>query len=148
MRAAREIEQRWNKTDILEAYLNLAPFRGELTGIDAAARGLFDQRPAGLGDAESLILAALIRSPNARPGDVAKRVCALAADLPGGPDCAALRALTLNTLSGRYPIVPAANLAPHLARRLIQDNSTTTLFPPLEKGGQGGFCSLTHPQVV
>ncbi len=139
MGAAREIEQHWNKTDILEAYLNLAPFRGELTGIDAAARGLFDQRPAGLGDAESLILAALIRSPNARPGDVAKRVCALAADLPGGPECAALRALTLNTLSGRYPIVPAANLAPHLARRLIQADAAPSLFPPFFKGGPGGI---------
>jgi len=30
-------------------------------------------------------------------------------------DCAALAALTRNTLSGRYPIAPAANLAPHLA---------------------------------
>jgi len=45
MQAARELEQGWRKADILEAYLNLAPFRGELTGIDAAARGLFDKRP-------------------------------------------------------------------------------------------------------
>jgi penicillin-binding protein 1C len=135
MRAARELEKTWTKAEILEAYLNLAGFRGELTGIDAAARGLFDKRPAGLGDAESLILAALIRSPNAKPADVARRVCALAADLPSGPGCESLRTLTLNTLSGRYPIVPAASLAPHLARRLIQDNAAPTLFPPFTKGG-------------
>ena len=118
MEAARTLEDSWSKAEILEAYLNLAPFRGELTGIDAAARGLFDKRPAGLSDAESLILAALIRAPNARPGEVAKRVCALADGLPGMADCRALKRLTLNSLSGRHPIVEAANLAPHLARRL------------------------------
>lgn len=132
MQAARELEQSWSKADILEAYLNLAPLRGELTGIDAAARGLFDKRPAGLSDAESLILATLIRAPNAKPGEVAKRVCALAAGRPGMADCAALKALTLNTLSGRYPIVAAANWAPHLARRVL--GSTNPLMKPLSEG--------------
>jgi len=130
MQAARELEQGWRKADILEAYLNLAPFRGELTGIDAAARGLFDKRPAGLSDAESLILATLIRAPNAKPVEVARRVCALADGLPGMADCAALKALTLNTLSGRYPIVAAAALATHLALRLIGPPQ-----PPFGKGG-------------
>ena len=147
MQAAREMERGWRKADILEAYLNLAPFRGELTGIDAAARGLFDKRPGGLSDSESLILAALIRSPNARPGEVAKRVCALAAGLPGQPDCAALTALTRNALSGRYPVVAAANLAPHLARRLMLEgalggttnppSSMTSPRPPISRGGSG-----------
>jgi penicillin-binding protein 1C len=134
MEAARELEHRWSKTEILEAYLNLAPFRGELTGIDAAARGLFDKRPAGLSDAESMLLAALIRAPNAKPAAVAKRVCALAEGLPGMPDCRALRALTLNTLSGRHPIIEAANLAPHLALRLI--GSTNPRQSPFDKGGR------------
>ncbi len=122
MRAARVLEQSWSKADILEAYLNLAPFRGELTGIDSAARGLFDKRPGGLSNTESLILAALIRAPNAQPREVAKRVCALAVDLPGMAHCATLKALTLNTLSGRYPIVAAANWAPHLAWRLLGES--------------------------
>ncbi|MFC2537145.1 MAG: biosynthetic peptidoglycan transglycosylase, partial [Lautropia mirabilis] len=33
--AARELETRWRKDQILEAYLNLVPFRGEIVGIDA-----------------------------------------------------------------------------------------------------------------
>ncbi|MDD5388798.1 MAG: transglycosylase domain-containing protein [Gallionellaceae bacterium] len=156
MQAARELEQSWNKADILEAYLNLAPFRGELTGIDAATRGLFDKRPAGLSDAESLILAALIRAPNAKPNDVAKRVCALADGLPGMASCAALKALTRNTLSGRYPIVAAANWAPHLALRLLGSANPSqppagnellklagetvgSEVPPFPKGGAGGI---------
>ena len=57
---------------MLEAYLNLVTFRGELQGIAAAARGLFDKDPGGLDEAESLVLAALIRSPNAKPGAASK----------------------------------------------------------------------------
>jgi penicillin-binding protein 1C len=114
MQAAQELEKSWSKAEILEAYLNLAPFRGELSGIDAAARGLYDKRPAGLSDDESLILAVLIRSPNAKPKDVARRACILAEE----KNCARLNAHTFNVLSGRYPILPDANLAPHLAQRL------------------------------
>jgi penicillin-binding protein 1C len=116
MEAAKSLEKTWRKPEILEAYLNLAPFRGELTGIDAAARGLFDKRPAGLSDSEALILAALIRSPNAKPQDVARRACTLA----GETDCAALKTRTFNALGGRYPITPAVNLAPHLLQRLLR----------------------------
>jgi penicillin-binding protein 1C len=114
MQAAQELEKSWSKAEILEAYLNLAPFRGELSGIDAATRGLYDKRPAGLSDDEALILAVLIRSPNAKPKDVARRACILAEE----KNCARLNAHTSNVLSGRYPILPAANLAPHLAQRL------------------------------
>ena len=135
MQAAGALERRWRKADILEAYLNLVPFRGELTGIDAAARGLFDRRPAGLGAAEALILAALIRAPNAQPDLVARRACALAEQLPGSPGCAELQRLTRNSLSGRYPIVPAADWAPHLARRLAQTPSGAP-FPPFASGGR------------
>ncbi|MDP2833053.1 MAG: penicillin-binding protein 1C [Pseudomonadota bacterium] len=148
MQAARELEQGWRKADILEAYLNLAPFRGELTGIDAAARGLFDKRPAGLSDAESLILATLIRAPNAKPGEVAKRVCALAAGRPVMADCAALKALTLNTLSGRYPIVAAANWAPHLARRLMGDKQPSDTRSSLDAGLQRHVLATLKQQLA
>ncbi len=122
MEAARELERTWSKSQILEAYFNLLPLRGELTGIDAASRGLFDKRPAGLDEGEALILAALIRSPNAKARDVSRRVCALASHTKGAPGCAKLRALTLATLTGRYPILPSVNLAPHLAQRLLAGN--------------------------
>ncbi len=135
MQAARDLDRTWRKVEILEAYLNLAAFRGELSGIDAAARGLFDKRPAGLGAAESLLLASLIRAPNARPDVVGQRACALAKDLPGAPPCPALKTLARNTLTGRYPIVASAQLAPHLARRLVtkQPRLTSTLDAGLQR---------------
>ena len=158
MQAARALERSWSKAQVLEAYLNLLPLRGELTGVDAAARALFDKRPAGLGSAESLILAALIRSPNAEVEVVSRRVCALARDYPGPlPDCQALRRLTRNTLTGRLPILPAADLAPHVARRLAAAISTVRKQPSgggaglrttLDAGLQRAVRNILHEQLL
>lgn len=79
--AARELEAGWSKAQILEAYLNLASYRGELQGIAAASQALFGKAPSGLDLGESAILAALLRAPGAAPKAVARRACALAAEL-------------------------------------------------------------------
>src|SRR4030095_605449 len=73
IQVAREIERSWTKDEILEAYLNLISYRGELQGVAAAAQGLFAKEPHGLDDADAWILAALIRSPNAAAEKVAAR---------------------------------------------------------------------------
>jgi penicillin-binding protein 1C len=146
MQAARDFETAWSKAQILEAYLNLVGFRGDLVGIDAAARALFDKRPAGLGTAESLILAALIRAPGAKPDRVGQRACALAQALPGGPDCAALTRLARNSLTGRHPIVPAADLAPHLARRLLA-RPGQRLASSLDAGMQRAVVAVLDEQL-
>ena len=41
MRLAWALESNWSKREILEAYLNLVTFRGELQGVAAAAAVLF-----------------------------------------------------------------------------------------------------------
>ncbi len=66
---ALALEREWTKGEILEAYLNLAPFRGELAGLDAAARGLFGKAPAGLDARESALLVALLRGTERAGGD-------------------------------------------------------------------------------
>jgi membrane carboxypeptidase/penicillin-binding protein PbpC len=76
--AALALERAWTKPQIIEAYLNLTSYRGELTGIDAAARGLFGKAPAGLDAREAAILVALQRGPNAPAATVAQRACAVA----------------------------------------------------------------------
>ena len=88
--AARELEAGWTKRQILEAYLNLASYRGELTGIGAAARGLFGKAPSGLDANEAAILASLLRAPTAAPKVVARRACALAREIDAGADCDAI----------------------------------------------------------
>src|SRR6266568_2346511 len=64
MRQAVALERAWSKDRILETWLNLTPFRGELEGVDAAVRALFGKRAGGLDRVESALLAALARAPN------------------------------------------------------------------------------------
>ncbi len=75
-RDALAIELRWSKREILEAYLNKVPFRGELVGVDAAARGLLAKGPDGLDTVEAAALASLVRAPGASRIAIARRACA------------------------------------------------------------------------
>ncbi|MET0982084.1 MAG: penicillin-binding protein 1C [Telluria sp.] len=118
--AAREIEAGWSKQQILEAYLNLAPFRGELQGIGAAARVLFRKAPSGLDQAESVILAALLRAPGAAPKAVARRACALARELSSSTTCAAIE-WQAEVALGRPAALPAEAGARQAARKLLGD---------------------------
>lgn len=93
--AAQVLDRRWRKDQILEAYLNLVPFRGELVGIDALSRSLFGKAAHGLDDREAAVAAALVRGPNAAPAVVTQRACGVLRDMQGkapGPrvDCDAL----------------------------------------------------------
>ncbi|HYP70885.1 MAG TPA: biosynthetic peptidoglycan transglycosylase, partial [Variovorax sp.] len=138
--AARELEAHWRKDQILEAYLNTVPFRGEIVGIDALSRSLFGKAPHGLDAREAALAAALVRAPNAKPALVAQRGCELLRTMQAGspPDCLALEAFANAALSRRD--WPASDgIAPHLARRLVrlQPEPTaelrTSLRAPLQR---------------
>ena len=85
--AAQVLDRRWRKDQILEAYLNLVPFRGEIVGINALSRTLFGKAAHGLDEREAAVAAALVRAPNAGARAVARRaersVVALAAEEAG-----------------------------------------------------------------
>ncbi len=122
IRAAAAIEGRWSKREILEAYLNLVGFRGELRGIAAASRGLFGKEPSGLDCLESLILAVLIRSPNAPVEKVTERAAALDGTLKTGIGKADLAARLRETLLKPYALKAHVALAPHAAFYLLNEN--------------------------
>lgn len=138
--AAQQLERQWRKDQILEAYLNLVPFRGEIVGIDALARTLFGKAPHGLDAREAAVAAALVRAPNAKPSLVAQRACelmrAMAPD--SRPDCAALDMFASAALQ-RRAFESSEGIAPHLARRALRDAGTTrepirtTLHGPLQR---------------
>ena len=135
IRAAKELEKGWNKSQILEAYLNLSTFRGELQGIAAASRGLFGKSPDGLDERESLLLAVLLRGPNSKSETTAKRACALAASMKIDLACPQLETLARAALPGAPNIAPRASLAPHVARELLSAERTrvqTTLDAELQ----------------
>jgi penicillin-binding protein 1C len=63
---ALEIERQMSKDQILELYLALAPFGGNLEGIRAASIAYFGKEPKRLSLAESALLVALPQSPETR----------------------------------------------------------------------------------
>jgi penicillin-binding protein 1C len=121
--AAREMERSWTKDQVLEAYLNLVSFRGELQGIFAASRGIFDKDPAGLDEAESVILASLIRSPNASPQQVGARASQLAASLGVYLPKRQIEELANDRLARHYAVRRRIDLAPFVARRLLRSGT-------------------------
>ena len=120
IRGAPALERRWSKDQILEAWLNLVSFRGELQGVAAATGGLFDKKPHGLTQSESVILAALVRAPNAETRQVIRRACALSDAMNLGIEHSAIAALAEGTLTRPYFIRPPARLAGHVMRRLLR----------------------------
>ena len=127
MKAAQELEGTWKKDEILDAYLNLVTFRGELQGIASASRGLFEKDASGLGEQEALILASLIRSPNASPDAVAERACLLSVSMDQKTLCDDLKALAAKTLVGPYCLKQRTGLAPHVAHKLLKTGMTSAV---------------------
>ena len=66
---ALEIERQLNKDQILDLYLALAPFGGNLEGVRAASIAYFGKEPKRLSSAESALLVALPQSPETRRVD-------------------------------------------------------------------------------
>jgi penicillin-binding protein 1C len=63
---AFELERQLSKNEILDLYLALAPFGGNLEGIRAASIGYFGKEPKRLSLAEQAVLVALPQSPETR----------------------------------------------------------------------------------
>ena len=130
---ATELERRWSKTQILEAYLNLVPLRGDAVGVPAAAAALFGKRPSGLDAFESATLAALLRAPNASAGAVTRRACELL--LQQRRSCEGLATSTELAFARRPPVADGEALAPHFARLWLANGGArrTTLDAGLQR---------------
>jgi penicillin-binding protein 1C len=153
--SAQVLESRWRKDQILEAYLNLVPFRGEMVGIDALSRTLFGKAAHGLDEREAAIAAALVRAPNAKAAQVSQRACGVLKTMqaPAKADCEGLDLYAAAALQ-RRAFDASEGVAPHLARRLLalrapspqpspkgrgsQTNTSDSALPPLPLGeGRG-----------
>jgi penicillin-binding protein 1C len=142
--SAQLLERSWRKDQILEAYLNLVPFRGEIVGIDALSRTLFGKAAHGLDEREAAIAAALVRAPNARAAQVTLRACGVlkAIQLPAKADCEGLDLFAGAALQ-RRAFDATEGVAQHLARQLVRQAApdgkprptavTSTLRAPLQR---------------
>lgn len=118
MAAAWRLERRLSKPQILEAYLNLAPFRGEARGAAAASAMLFGKGASALTRDEALLLAALLPAPRALPAQLAARACRYAGQPADSAACARLRRLAQQAVQPGQAAGAQAGAAPHLALRL------------------------------
>ncbi len=122
-RLALALERRLDKRQILEIYLNRAPFGGNLEGVRAASYAWFGKEPWRLTPAEAALLVALPQSPERRrpdrfagaAHDARGRVLARA-ERAGVLDADTRRAAGTERVPDRRRPFPA--LAPHLTDRL------------------------------
>jgi penicillin-binding protein 1C len=122
---ALALERRYSKEEILDVYLTLAPYGGNVEGIRAASLAYFGKEPKRLTTAEAALLVAIPQSPEARrpdrDADAARRARDRVLDRLAGqgiitPDAAA---------SAKTEPVPDARrtfpmLAPHLALAAVE----------------------------
>jgi penicillin-binding protein 1C len=140
---AVEIERQLTKDQILNLYLTLAPYGGNLEGIRAASIAYFGKEPKRLSLAEAALLVALPQSPETRRLDRYPDVAHIARDrvldrmVEDGrvPDEDAVQAKAIPVPRLRKPI---PILAPHSADRAVAAIKDTpvislTLDAPLQK---------------
>lgn len=121
--SAEWLERKWRKNQILEAYLNLVPFRGETVGIDALSQTLFGKAAQGLNNQDAAIAAALVRGPNAAPSEVSRRACGvlrlIEANAPATV-CDGLEQIVYQALQ-RKAFEPSTGIAPQVARYSVAE---------------------------
>ena len=146
--AALALERRWSKREILEAYLNLISYRGELQGVAAASRVMFGKLPDGIDSAEAAVLVALIRAPNARRESVAIRANALSRVRgSSGPSRSAIAAALDSAFSSPGRDYARVALAPHLAEHLLNGGNTFARCT-LDRELQRFVIDTLHRQII
>ena len=127
MRVALALERRLSKDQILQLYLLLAPYGGNLEGIRAATLSYFGKEPKRLTPAETALLVAIPQSPeNRRPDrsvkwatDARDRVLARASR-DGLIDEDQMQAARTEVVPDKRRAFPA--LAPHMSDRALAEN--------------------------
>ncbi|MES2205815.1 MAG: penicillin-binding protein 1C [Pseudomonadota bacterium] len=135
IRYALAIERKWSKAQILEAYLNRVTFRGELVGVDAASKGLFNKGVDSLDLSEAAVLTALLRAPSASRETIGQRACLILKSLHSPEHCEFAIFIAAGLPKSAYPIQNESE-APHLARQLLHqpgERVTSTLNASLQR---------------
>lgn len=142
IRVALALERRLTKGQILDLYLRLAPYGGNLEGLRAASLSWFGREPGRLTPAQAALLVALPQSPEARRPDRSQPAAAQGRDrvLARAQEAGLISAETAAT--ARTEPLPTARrdfprLAPHLTDRLrlsdaAQANHATTIDADLQ----------------
>ncbi|MBZ4023671.1 penicillin-binding protein 1C [Rhodobacter sp. TJ_12] len=122
-RLALALERKLNKDQILDLYLRLAPYGGNIEGLRAAALAWFGKEPRRLTPAQTALLIALPQSPETRRPDRHPRAAKEARDRVLDRLSQAGVLTPDSTFAARAEPIPAQRrafpaLAPHLTERL------------------------------
>jgi penicillin-binding protein 1C len=120
---ARQLERRFSKTEILKAYLTVAPYGGNIEGVRAASLAYFGKEPRRLALHEAALLVALPQSPETRRPDRFAEAARRARDrvldrLAREGVITAAQARWAKTRPVPDARVPVPMLAPHLSDRM------------------------------
>jgi penicillin-binding protein 1C len=130
---ALQIERQLSKDQILDLYLALAPFGGNLEGVRAASIGYFGKEPKRLSLAEQAVLVALPQSPETRRLDRHPETARIARNrvldrmveqgVVSPDDAAQAKAIAVPRLRKPMPI-----LAPHSADQAVVNVKDTPVI--------------------
>jgi penicillin-binding protein 1C len=151
---AIQLERRLTKEQILDLYLRLAPFGGNLEGVRAASLTYFGKEPRRLSAAEAALLVALPQAPELRRPDRSSEAARrarnrvldrmAAARVVSSEDAEHAKAERVPTVRGEFP-----KLAPHLAEsERTADPAATVHRLTLDREIQSAFESLARERVA
>ena len=118
--AAVWLEARYSKRALLEAYLNLAPYGGNIEGVGAASLIYFHKRASHLTMAEILSLAVIPQNPNRRGGVQGSDLQAARTRLAARWTSQSGEPVTA-TAAPMFSTKALPFLAPHLVERLLRE---------------------------
>ncbi len=137
MLRALQLEARLSKNEILDLYLTLAPYGGNLEGLRAASLAWLGKEPGRLTDAEAALLVVLPQSPSRLRPDrhperarLARNKALRRAAVYGAITRQEAGQAMQDGISGKRRALPFH--APHLADRLFARHSDTTLRTTLD----------------
>jgi penicillin-binding protein 1C len=127
IRVALALERRLSKAEILDLYLRIAPYGGNLEGVRAASLAWLGKEPRRLTPAEAAFLVALPQSPETRRPDRFPEAAEAGRDRVLGVMTARGTLTEDRANAARGEAIPRARrdfpaLAPHLAARLRADD--------------------------
>ena len=151
---AIELERRFEKARILDLYLTLAPFGGNLEGVRAASFAYFGKEPKRLSTAEAALLVALPQAPEQRRPDRFAATAERARDRVLARAARAGLVTSAEIAAARDEPIPAArkpfpNLAPHVAEQVVAQAPAEPVHRlTLDARLQSNLESLARERVV
>lgn len=122
---ALELERHYTKNEILEAYLNLAPYGRNIEGIGAASEIYFGKSATRLSEAEAVALSVIPQSPTRRTLKIGRENPLQVTAQERRQDVGrTLNDHALSTVAFRAEARPrAGTLAPHFVRRVLREKA-------------------------